>query len=77
MEEIIKTIGDVGLGAGAIACLIVVVLKQMDLIKAMNANIAANTEVTKSLTEKIQQSIEVDRRVVESIEYCKTHNQPK
>ena len=75
MDSLIKTLGDVGLGAGAIGCLIIVVLKQMDLIKAMNVNIAANTEVTKALSDKIQQSLEVDRKVVESIERCKAFNQ--
>jgi hypothetical protein len=73
--ETIKAITDAGLGFGALIALVFVIIKQLDILKTTNDNIAANTEVTKELTSEIGKFREVNQEVANVIKGCPKINQ--
>jgi hypothetical protein len=68
--DTIKAITDAGLGFGALIALVLIVFKQLDILKTVNENINANTVVTKGLIEQIKQFADIDRQVVDTIKNC-------
>jgi len=54
MTELIKEFGNLSLGAGALVALIVVIFKQMDLLKEMRKAITENTQSTNQNTITLQ-----------------------
>jgi hypothetical protein len=74
MAEIIKELGNLTLGMGALVALVVVIYYQMRLMEKMNTVIKENTEATVKLTDKIGYAMEVDKQVIQAVDYCKTHS---
>lgn len=70
ITALIKEFGNLTLGAGAIVALVIVIIKLLDVLKAVNDNIKENTAVSRALVEKVEKSLQVDQQVVETIRRC-------
>jgi len=70
----IKAVAEAGLGVGAIIALVIVVIYQMKLMSKMTDNIKENTMATREMTETMRSFREVDRQMIQAVEYCKTKN---
>ncbi len=84
MEEIIKTIADYGLTGGALLILGYVLVQQMKVLSKLEATVASNTEVSRSILriiEKVASSIEdskrVDEKVLRAMDDCKEYHKKK
>jgi hypothetical protein len=84
MEEIIIKILDYGLTGGALIVLGYVLIQQMKVLSKLEATVASNTEISRSILrtiEKVSESIEdskfVDEKVLKAMQECKETHKKK
>jgi len=62
MAELIKEFGQLGIGMGALVALIIVIMKQLELIKSMQTTIDTNTKATVSLKESVDNQVKISEQ---------------
>jgi len=80
IAAIIKEIASAGIGLGSLILFSFLFWTQMKILEKVTASqdkntvsLDANTRVTEALAAKIEQSLQVDKQVIEAIAYCKNH----
>lgn len=73
MDTIIKEVANAGIGLGSLILFSFLFWQQMKILEKFKDSLDANTEVTRALTARIEQSMMVDQEVKSIMENYKSN----